>query len=103
MHILLDGAELEVTATASARVADFIPHGCWIDGRHHAPQDPLVLYAGAAVTTVEPPPGSETAYVLDIVGGLSTGRSFPLPRHAVVVGRAPDCDIVLEDPTVSPR
>ena len=31
------------------------------------------------------------------------GRSHPLPRRSLVVGRAPNCDIVLDDPTVSPQ
>ncbi|HEX2381270.1 MAG TPA: FtsK/SpoIIIE domain-containing protein [Acidimicrobiales bacterium] len=103
MHILLDGDELEVTANDSARVADLAPQGCWIDGRYRAPDEPLELYEGAVLTTFEPRPGPETAYVLDIVGGLRAGRSFPLPRRPVIVGRAPGCDIVLDDPTVSPH
>jgi S-DNA-T family DNA segregation ATPase FtsK/SpoIIIE len=103
MHVLLDGVELEITAEARALVADLAPNGYWVDGLFHPPDHPLELYEGAAATTRPASPDRTTAYVLDIVGGLHAGRSFPMPRHSLTIGRAPDCDIVLDDPTVSPR
>jgi DNA segregation ATPase FtsK/SpoIIIE-like protein len=103
VHVILDGAEVEVEAQPSARVTDLTPAGHWVDGRYRAADEPLALYEGAVVTTARRPPTPATAYVLDIVGGLRAGRSFRLPRRPVVIGRAPDCDIVLDDPTVSPR
>jgi DNA segregation ATPase FtsK/SpoIIIE-like protein len=103
MHIALDGTEVEVTIGGSACVGDLAQSGYWIDGRYHPPTDRLELYAGASVTTYEVPSEPSTAYVLDIVGGLHSGRTFPLPRRRAVIGRATDYDIVLDDPTISPR
>jgi energy-coupling factor transporter ATP-binding protein EcfA2 len=103
MHILLDSKDVQVTAEPGALVAHLAPRGCWIDGRHFPPHAPLELYEGAAVTTSQPQRQAPTAFVLDIVGGLRAGRSYPLPRRAVTVGRALDCDIVVDDPTVSPH
>src|SRR5262245_50499983 len=103
VHVLLDGFELEITAEPTASVADLAPDGYWIDGRFHPPECPLDRYEGAWVTTQSRPPDPATAYVLDIVGGLHAGRSFPMPRRRLTIGRARDCDIVLDDPTVSPR
>ncbi|HEY2813863.1 MAG TPA: FtsK/SpoIIIE domain-containing protein [Acidimicrobiales bacterium] len=103
MHIILDQVELDVTADGSATAADLGQDGWWLDGRFHHPDDPLAVYEGAAVTTTRPPSTPDTAFVLEIVGGLRAGRSYPLHRRDLVIGRAPDCDIVLEDPTVSPH
>ena len=40
---------------------------------------------------------------LAVVGGLSSGRRFPLPPGQHVVGRDPGCDVVLDDPAMSAR
>jgi S-DNA-T family DNA segregation ATPase FtsK/SpoIIIE len=103
MHVLLDGVELGVTAEPSACIRDLGPRGLWLDDRFLAPDQPLELYEGAELTTAQPTREPATAFVLDIVGGLRAGRTYPLPRRCVTIGRAPDCDIVLDDPTVSPR
>src|SRR5581483_449656 len=98
-HVVLDGVEVGVRADPGAAV----PRGYWLDGRFHDAGEPLVLYEGAVLTTTPPPRREDTAFVVDVVGGLHAGRSFPLPRRRVIVGRAPGCDIVIDDPTVSPR
>jgi pSer/pThr/pTyr-binding forkhead associated (FHA) protein len=36
-------------------------------------------------------------------GGGRTGETFPLEQHATTVGRSPECDIFLDDVTVSRR
>ena len=36
-------------------------------------------------------------------GGGRAGETFPLERHATTIGRAPECDIFLDDVTVSRR
>ena len=38
---------------------------------------------------------------LEVVGGPDAGRSVGLAAGTTVVGRAPDCDVVLRDPTLS--
>src|SRR5438105_7065922 len=40
---------------------------------------------------------------LAVVGGPSSGRRFPLPPGEHVVGRAPGCDVALDDPALSSR
>jgi S-DNA-T family DNA segregation ATPase FtsK/SpoIIIE len=47
--------------------------------------------------------GAPPVRELVVVGGLDAGRRFPLAPGAVVVGRAPECDIVLDDTTLSRR
>ena len=36
-------------------------------------------------------------------GGGRAGETFPLERHATTIGRSPECDIFLDDVTVSRR
>ncbi len=103
MHVVLDSVELEILAEPDAVVADLAPEGYWLDGRFRPPDGPLELYEGASITTRPTRADPATAFVLDIVGGLHAGRSFPLPRRPITIGRAPDCDIVIDDPTISPR
>jgi len=103
MHVLLDGVELEITAEPTALVGDLAPDGYWVDGRFHPPDRRLALYEGASATTQPTPSDPPAAFVLDLVGGLHAGRSFPMPRRKLTIGRAPDCDIVIDDPTISPR
>ena len=104
MHILFDGVELEVEAAVES------PGSATWSRQASGSTAGIARPTNASTCTrarrsrrraVRRQPA--TAYVLDIVGGLHAGRSFPLPRRRVVVGRAPDCDIVLDDPTVSPR
>src|SRR3954468_526251 len=103
MHIVVDDVEIEITAEPQARVCDLAPGGYWIDGRYLAPDAALELYEGASITTYHVILTPSTAFVLDVVGRLRAGRTYAVPRRRLIVGRAPDCDIVLDDPTVSPR
>ena len=63
--------------------------------------------AGRGPLAAAPPgarPGGEGAdHELVVVNGLDAGRRFPLHPGTVVVGRAPGCDVVLRDGTLSRR
>ncbi|MGV9194888.1 FtsK/SpoIIIE domain-containing protein [Microbacterium sp. MC2] len=47
--------------------------------------------------------GAPATAVLVAVAGPVAGREFPLPRGHFTVGRAPDNDVVLDDPLISKR
>jgi S-DNA-T family DNA segregation ATPase FtsK/SpoIIIE len=55
--------------------------------------------SGEASTT----PGPSRAYELVVVNGLDAGRRFTLATGTSVIGRAPGCEIVLRDGTLSRR
>lgn len=63
-----------------------------------------VLRDGDVVTT-EPggPAGDAPVWSLMVVGGPLGGHQFPLQPGAVIVGRSPDCDVVLDEISVSRR
>ena len=44
---------------------------------------------------------AETGLVVAVVGGPVAGRTFPINKHEVVIGRDASCDIVLDDPSLS--
>jgi S-DNA-T family DNA segregation ATPase FtsK/SpoIIIE len=48
----------------------------------------------------EPGPGG-SRLTLDVTAGPEAGRVIPLPVGTVIIGRAPSCDIVIADPTMS--
>ncbi|MGH8884800.1 MAG: FtsK/SpoIIIE domain-containing protein [Egibacteraceae bacterium] len=73
--------------------------------RSDASLDEIGLYEGAVVeiTGVPPvPPAKPDPPALVVVGGPVAGGTYPFGR-AAVVGRSPDCDVVVEDPTLSQR
>jgi S-DNA-T family DNA segregation ATPase FtsK/SpoIIIE len=51
----------------------------------------------AADRAAEPPPA-----VLAVTGGLGSGPTLPLATGSQLLGSAPDADVVLDDPTLSP-
>lgn len=83
--------------------------GVVIDGRFFRPDaglDEIGLYEGAVVeiTGAPPvPPAKPDPPALVVVGGPVAGGIYPFDGRAAVVGRSPDCDVVIEDPTLSQR
>ena len=88
--------------------------GLLLDGRWFGPDsglDEVGLYEGAvaeitrrqasATTTVAP--SHSSGLVVAVVGGPVAGRTFPIERSEVTIGRDATCDIVLDDPSVSRR
>lgn len=59
--------------------------------------------ATGAVTSVQPAVGARDGVALRILRGGEAGTEHPLDGARVVVGRSSDCDIALDDPTVSRR
>jgi DNA segregation ATPase FtsK/SpoIIIE, S-DNA-T family len=65
------------------------------------------LYEGAHIVPADTvgenrePPGA--ALELRVIAGFDAGRRLPLPPDGVLVGRDPDCDLVLGDDGVSRR
>ena len=104
-----DGALNGHTGRAGLRI-----DGCW-----HSPDTPLAsleIWEGALLETApedEQPPSqcrapaaSETqeSAMLVVTAGLRAGTRSPAPPHAtVVIGRSPECDVVIDDPAVSRR
>jgi DNA segregation ATPase FtsK/SpoIIIE, S-DNA-T family len=82
--------------------------GVVIDGRFFRPDaglDEIGLYEGAVVEitgTPPVPPAKPDPPALVVVGGPVAGGTYPFGQ-AAIVGRSPDCDIVIEDPTLSQR
>jgi S-DNA-T family DNA segregation ATPase FtsK/SpoIIIE len=116
LHVVCRSADevrdLEIEAGAESRVADLTEGaGLVVDGRRVGPQVLLAdagLYEGAVIDITDQPPAvspgdvTEHERVLAIVGGVAAGRTFPLTGDTVI-GRDVSCDIVLDDPAVSPR
>src|SRR3954452_23861766 len=116
VHVaLVDGRparDVEIDACGDARVADLtggrglVVDGCWVGG--DAPLAAAGLYEGAIVEVADSLDfggsrlAAEAGRVVAVVGGVASGRTFPLTGD-VVIGRDPSCDIVLHDPAVSPR
>jgi S-DNA-T family DNA segregation ATPase FtsK/SpoIIIE len=67
-------------------------------------RDGAVLEDGAALSAgLVRLDHAPSGHWLDVVGGPDAGRSVPLGRAPVTVGRAADCTLVLRDPRVSRR
>jgi DNA segregation ATPase FtsK/SpoIIIE, S-DNA-T family len=67
---------------------------------------PLQLEPGETVgsdvdRSLEPP--LQCRLELAVVGGLNSGRRLPLPKSQLVIGRDPEADATLDDPSVSRR
>ncbi|MGH8901711.1 MAG: FtsK/SpoIIIE domain-containing protein [Egibacteraceae bacterium] len=83
--------------------------GVVIGGRYFRPDaglDEIGLYEGAVVQITNAPlvpPAKPEGPALVVVGGPVAGGIYPFDGRAAVVGRSPDCDIVVEDPTLSQR
>ena len=100
---------------AGARAGD----GLCIDGRRHGPDTPLSSVPIWEGTLLEIAPGCEQLpsrptqmqgnrsgrrAALVVTGGLRAGtRLVPPSSDTWVIGRSEDCDLVLDDPTISRR
>ena len=94
-------------------------HGLRIDGCRHGPETPLEsvpIWEGALLEVApeceQPPSQSQQGQdsrpsrraTLAVTGGLRAGgRLVPPASDDWVTGRSPECDLVLDDPTVSRR
>lgn len=58
---------------------------------------PLVIDAEGGA----PAPGPKVTATLNVVRGPQVGITFTLPEEAITIGRSPQCDIFLNDMTVS--
>ena len=113
-------AALKGEVPAEAREAgDGRQHGLRIDGRWHGPQKLLTsveIWEGALLEVAPGygPPSSQSPpephsrpsrrTMLVVTAGLRAGTRLVAPASDDwVIGRSPNCDLVLEDPTVSRR
>ena len=101
--------DVTVSAPASAPLADVVAAVAAAAGIPTPAGAPATgtlgdgeLRAGSVLTgaAVVEPAG---VLALRVVAGAGAGRSFPLFRGRLVVGRDPECDIVLTDPDASRR
>ncbi|MGH8974848.1 MAG: FtsK/SpoIIIE domain-containing protein, partial [Acidimicrobiia bacterium] len=83
--------------------------GLVVDGRYWPPDASLsdvALRQGAVLEPASGPPaapsGPEPVAGLSVAGGLRSGETVPLPPGTHRIGRGPDADVDLDDPTVSP-
>ncbi|MFQ5558491.1 MAG: FHA domain-containing protein, partial [Acidimicrobiales bacterium] len=86
--------------------------GLTVDGVWHHPEEDLVDLVLLHGSRVEPmahpptpvPPAPPSARALVLTGGLRAGARHRVPPgRAVVIGRGDDCDVVVDDPSVSRR
>jgi len=69
----------------------------------------VALRSGDEVEVVKAEPSAraserhQAAAALRVLSGPDAGREFSLPAGVSVVGRAPECDVVLTDPMISAR
>lgn len=75
----------------------------------HAPEDlpalptrPRGLDARPERVLPPPPRARPRVAALELLGGADAGRIFPLDTAPMRLGRSPDCNIQLSDPTVAP-
>jgi S-DNA-T family DNA segregation ATPase FtsK/SpoIIIE len=112
--------DVAVTAPAGTAVGDLDaqlasllgsarPAELWSGSRRLARTAPLGgpgLRTGDVVSVGGPGPRDLSAgavLCLHVVGGPDAGQVVALPRGMLVIGRSPDCDLVLADPDVSRR
>ena len=94
---------------AALRAGDANGTGVVVEGRFFGPEtglDEIGLHEGALVRIATGPPGppaTRQGPALVFTGGPVAGSAHPLGGDAVVLGRSPDCDISVADPTVSER
>jgi S-DNA-T family DNA segregation ATPase FtsK/SpoIIIE len=101
-----EGARLgELAGALSAAVPGAEP--TWNGPRRLTSDTPLgsrELSTGALLSAVPDGTGEDSAgQRLEIVGGANAGRGIPLRGGAVSVGRAPTCELTIDDPLVSRR
>ena len=87
-----------VRSMAMLRAGDVV-HADGVEFVLRTPRPPLQLPAEVADAEA---PASDPRIVLRGIGGAYHGRSFTLDRP-VLVGSAPDADIVVDDPAFAPR
>ena len=101
------GPDATVTALRQALgdVLEATDRPVYLDGARLPDEHPLQLVAGASLSLGRPLPrvrGTGGEPEVAVVGGLAAGLSLALPADGeVVLGRAKDCDLVLDDPEVS--
>ncbi|WP_448655432.1 FtsK/SpoIIIE domain-containing protein [Microbacterium lacticum] len=125
-----DAEDIVINADADATVGDLAHTLAAVDPRGAGEQDAEltleafgtiaqgpgeVLDAAASIAHVQLAAGSAVRVVpagyqsrqrvgeLTIVSGPGSGTTVPLERSVVVIGRDPQCDVVLDDPLVSKR
>lgn len=89
------GWRLRGAATIQVQGAEEVPYGTYeLTGRVEVTQG-----------TPDPPPPEALPvdHALRIVAGGEVGRQVPLKASRIVAGRHPECDLTLDDPTVSRR
>jgi len=84
-----------LSANPSTIVEDEGDHETLDEGARPLP--PLAVVPGGAQQRPEPPKQARPTATLTVIGGNDRGRSFPLDKTVVTVGRAVDNDVVLTD------
>lgn len=105
-----DRARFVQIKTDLARLVGAAADATWWSGCIAVRDDDLlgsgVLSAGSVLAPI-PPEGAarerSALLRLQVIGGPNAGRSVPLARGALSVGRAPTCDLALADPDISRR
>src|SRR4051812_48552530 len=86
--------------------------GVLVDGRWYGPDTLLTeasLYDGAVVEITAASAsdasasGTRAPVAIAVVGGPAAGQTCPISRPTMTIGRDRQCDLVLDDPTVSRR
>ena len=89
--LLWNGSLLELTTTSES-MAEFVSDSC----------SARPLDSGNPAESTCSPHGDALRPVLAVTGGLQAGDEIVQPqRHVWTIGRSADCDVVLNDPTVS--
>jgi S-DNA-T family DNA segregation ATPase FtsK/SpoIIIE len=111
------GRDLEITAPAGSSVSELLPRltelvpatavGLWSGSRRLALSDRIGeagLRAGDIVSAGRAGDRESAAGAvlrLHVVGGPASGQVIALPRGVTTIGRADDCDLVVDDADVS--
>lgn len=104
------GTPMSAVVPALAQLVGLPPraHTVWVGGQEVAPATPLgsgPLGHGAELRFSPPPrPAAPLGpFALAVVGGPDAGTQLPVAAEELVVGRAAECALQLDDPAVSRR